>query len=364
MVDINIAGDNFQSKTYSVSVKKQVEPGSNIYNIPVKVKDPKLWWPWDMGVQNLYSADVSINETEAGFQDREKTSFGIRELEMAMNPGWTRDQVENPWTVMINGKRHFMRSASWGGPPDIFFGRSYDEKYRELIRLAKEANINNLRIFNWHPPEIPLFYQLCNEAGITVWQDLIPISGSVGNEPGWKEAVFNEAISVIKQKRNYPCLVLIEGGEEILYTSSDSESESRLQFVNELGEAIRPYTSLHYIPTSPLSDGNGQKLGFKPNESIHAHGLFYSLGRFIMEEYYPTLDYAAIPELAISSCPNVESIKKFIPKEELWPPGPSWGYHWADLNKFRVLNYEVLGDQCCLYLSLYHQCRRHEMGYC
>ena len=345
VVDINIAGDNFQSKTYSVSVKKQAGPGSNIYDIPVEVKDPKLWWPWDLGDQNLYSTDVSISETEAGFQDREKTGFGIRELKMAMNPGWTKDQVENPWTVMINGKRHFMRSGTWGGPPDMFYGRSYDENYRELIRLAKEANINNLRIFNWHPPEIPLFYQLCNEAGITVWQDLVPISGSVIPGQEFKELVFNEAISVLKQKRNYPCLVFLEGAEEILYTSSDSASELNIQFVNELGEALKPYTNLHYIPTSPLSDHNGQKVGFKTNESIHAHRPHYGLGMLLMEEYYPTLDYAAIPELAITSCPNVESIKKFIPEDELWPPGPSWGYHWADLDVLRAHNYEVLGDQ-------------------
>ena len=345
-VDINIVGKNFQSKNYSVSVKKKAEPGSNIYDIPVEIKDPKLWWPWDMGDQNLYYADVSISETEAGFQDREKTSFGIREVKMAMNPGWTKDQVENPWTVMINGKRHFMRSGTWGGPPDMFYGRSYDENYRELIKLAKEANINNLRIFSWHPTEIPLFYQLCDEVGITVWQDLIPISGHpLIRDEEFKEAVFQEAISVLKQRRNNPCLVLIEGAEEILYTHSDSESEFCLQFVTELGKAIKPYTSLHYIPTSPLSDHNGQKLGFKPNETIHAHAPHYGLGRYLIEEYYPRLDYAAIPELAITSCPNVESIKKFIPEDELWPPGPSWGYHWADLDVLRAHNFEVLGDQ-------------------
>ncbi|MFC2113240.1 beta-galactosidase, partial [Bacteroidota bacterium] len=331
--------------TYSASVKRKLEPGSNIFHVPLEIKNPELWWPWDLGEQNLYVVDVSVNDSESGFQDREKTTIGIRELEMAMNPGWTKDQVENPWTVMINGRRHFMRSGTWGGPPDLFYGRSYPQKYKELIRLAKEANMNNLRIFNWHPAEIPLFYELCDEAGITVWQDLVPLSGRIPDTPEWKEAVFNEAISVIKQKRNNPSLVLIEGGEEILYTSSDSMSEQRLRFANELGEVLKPYSKLFYIPTSPLSDHNGQKLGFKTNESIHAHTPHYGVGQYLMEDYYRSLDYAAIPELAITSCPNVESIKKFIPEDELWPPGPSWGYHWADLDILRAHNYEILGEQ-------------------
>jgi beta-mannosidase len=65
----------------------------------------------------------------------------------------------------------------------------------------------------------------------------------------------------------------------------------------------------------------------------------------MMEEYYTGLEYAFVPELAITSCPSVESIKKFIPEGDLWPPGPSWGYHWADLDILRIHNYEILNDQ-------------------
>ena len=39
-----------------------------------------------------------------------------------------------------------------------------------------------------------------------------------------------------------------------------------------------------------------------------------------------------------------ESLKKFIPEDELWPMGPSWAYHWADIDMLINLNYEVFGD--------------------
>ena len=35
---------------------------------------------------------------------------------------------------------------------------------------------------------------------------------------------------------------------------------------------------------------------------------------------------------------------EFIPEDELWPPGPSWGYHWADLDVLQARNYEVFGE--------------------
>lgn len=343
-IDIEVSGKNFESRTYKTNQTVSVSEGTNQFELSLNVDDAKLWWPWDLGDQNLYTAKVTVTEDENTLLDTTETTFGIREVKMTHNPGFTKDQVENPWTVMINGKRHFMRSGTWGGPPDIFMGRAHKSKYMELIRLAKEANFNNLRIFGWHPEEIPYFYELCNEAGITVWQDVLPLASlSLPKDQEFKDAVFAEAIASVKEQRNHPCLVLLEGSEELFMTASDPEHN--LQFVNELGEVIKPYTPLHYIPSSPLSDEVGLNLGFKPNESFHANDLFYGEGEFVMEDYFPSLDYAVIPELAISSCPNIDSIKKFIPEDEIWPPGPSWGHHWTDFDALRTLNFEVLGDQ-------------------
>jgi len=162
-IEIEIEGENFESKTYTVNKDLTVNAGTNNLELSIDIDDAKLWWPWDLGDQNLYTAKVTISEGKEDILDTTTTSFGIREVEMVHNPGFTLEEVENPWTVMINGKRHFMRSGTWGGPPDIFMGRAHPSKYIELIRLAKEANFNNLRIFGWHPEEIPLFYQLCNE---------------------------------------------------------------------------------------------------------------------------------------------------------------------------------------------------------
>ncbi|MEL7121509.1 MAG: sugar-binding domain-containing protein [Bacteroidota bacterium] len=343
IIDIAVQGANFKSEKITKQFTRTIPTGNNNINFTLSIEDPQLWYPWDLGDQNLYKALITITSSNQ-LLDQKETIFGIREIKMEMNPGFTTDQVENPWTVMINGKRHFMRSGTWGGPPDIFMGRAHPHKYKKLIELAKEANLNNLRIFGWHPTEIELFYQLCNEAGITVWQDVLPIASlSLPEEETFKQAVFNEAINVVKQIRNHPCLVILEGGEEIFMTAANRQHN--LNFMLELGESIRPYHHLQYIPASPLSDDVSQSLGFKPNESYHANDLFYGEGEWVMETYFPSLDYAVIPELAISSCPNIESIKKFIPENEIWPPGPSWGHHWADFDVFRTLNYEVLGTQ-------------------
>jgi beta-mannosidase len=339
-----VQGDTFSSSPASVTVACRAEPGETVCTIPLRVENPKLWTTWDLGDQNLYRAEVSVRD-DSGFQDRERQSFAIRKLEMAMNPGWSPEEVEYPWTVMLNGRRHYMRSACWGGPPDMFTGRATEAMYREYIRLAKEANINNLRIFCWHPPEIPLFYRLCDQAGITVWQDFSLSHYLYPRNRETIDKIFDESIDVVKQIRNNPSVIFLSGGEEILYHVSDDDSDFFLQLITELGEAVAPYHAVQWVPTCPLSWPNVQKV-FKPRESIHAHAPHYGAGFTMLEDYYGKLEYAFIPELAITSCPSAESIRKFIPEDEVWPPGPGWGYHWADLDILRIHNYEVFGDQC------------------
>ncbi|MFC1712500.1 sugar-binding domain-containing protein [Candidatus Poribacteria bacterium] len=341
-----ITGKGFEDGPYEAELALPIAAGSNEATLSVHIPDAKLWWPRDLGDPNLYSVDISAFDASDKLSDSIDSTFGIREIRMERNPGFSEEEVHYPWTMMVNGKRLFLRSANWGGPPDIFYGRNSREKYQSLVHLAQEANINNLRIFGWHPPEVDCFYELCDELGITVWQDLIPIA-SVGlpQDEGFRQATYAEAVAVIKELRNHPSLVLLEGGEESFYGTEGLEYNA--DFLLGLGKAIRPYTDLPYVPTSPLNwPPIVHKLGLGgKKDSAHTHTLFYAMGEQLMEDYIPNWDYAVIPEFAISSAPCAESIRRFIPPEEVWPPGLCWGYHWADIDVFRALNYQLFGDE-------------------
>jgi|GEM_PF-1342745 len=329
--------------TSSVARLKANHPITLTWNLP----NAKLWWPWDLGEPNLHQVEVTVLSSAGTVWDNQITRFGIREIRMERNPGYTDDEVKYPWTPVINGKHTFYRSANWGGPPDIFYGRCSPEKYRKLVALAKESNLNNLRIFGWHPTEVDLFYDLCDEHGITVWQDLLPIASiNLPQDKKFRDDTYAEAVACLKTLRRHPSLVMLEGGEESFYGNEGLEYNVR--FIVGLEKVIRPYTNLPYVPTSPLNwPPLLHEMGVgKPKDSGHTHKMFYTIGALMMEEEIPTWDYAAIPEFAVSSAPNVESIRKFIPADEVWPPGPSWGYHWADLDIFRALNFQVLGDEC------------------
>lgn len=341
-VTATIRGKNFASAPISATVSQLLWPGDNTVRFSLNIADAKLWWPWDQGKPNLYLAEVTVGD-ESQIADRSRTTFGIRTVRMEMNPGFTKEEVEYPWTMMVNGRRHYLRSAAWGGPPSILYGRTSIEHYRHLISEAKAANINDLRIFGWHPPEIREFYDLCDEAGITVWQGFPFGNATLPKDPAFVQGALREAESIIKERRNHPSIVLWQGGEEIIHTPEHLEG-SNLSLMFAIGKAIRSLTSTPFVPLTSMSHATGRAAGFKPKENIHAGERFYQLAKLTIEEYYTSLDYAIVPELMVTSAPSVESIKRFIPREELWPPGPSWGYHWADLDVFAVFNLEVFGD--------------------
>lgn len=340
----SVQGKNFESELLGLEFSQVLKPGKQLIKKELRIPEARLWWPWDLGEPNLYLAKVALKDGEEQHDFKEET-FGIREVTMAWNPGFEPGvDVSFPRTTLINGKRYFIRSACWGGPPDIFFGRTSVDEYRKLIRMAKEANMNNIRIFGWHPPEIREFYDICDEMGITVWQDVVPLgTGNLPNDEAFLDGIIDEAVQVIKARRNHPSLIMIEGGEEMFLRSADALFTRN--FLEKLGHTLQQYVNLPYVPDSPLTCETSQKAGYKPKEAVHALKYFYSMGHALMEDWYGKLDYPIVPELAITSVPNVESLKKFIPEEELWPPGLSWGYHWADLDFLRMQNWDTFGDE-------------------
>ncbi|MGL6314343.1 glycoside hydrolase family 2 protein [Vibrio sp. WXL103] len=338
----HLRGKNCETGDYFSETKLTVAPGEHEVTTQIDVDDAKLWWPWDMGDQNLYSLDVFVKQDGTELDVASET-IGLREVTMDFNPGYTRDEAEFPWTFFINGKRHFLRSACWGGQPSFLYGQNSLKKYEKRLEMVREANINNLRIFGWHPPEIPDFYRLCDELGITVWTNFTLATQAYPEDETFINGVLHECVETVKQRRNHPSNIFWMGGEEVFFSGAHEESGNK-KLMEIIGESVAEHTDVPYGLASPLSSESAQNMGFKAHESIHANEHYYQGGAEFMEEYYPALDCCIIPELTAASAPSIDSLKKFIPENELWPMGPSWAYHWADIDILKNLNFEVFND--------------------
>jgi len=105
--------------THTLEEEIILKEGDNKFTAAMTVKDAKLWWPYELGEPFLYDLDIVVYEGETAL-DSKSEKIGIREITMDMNPGFTEDEVELPWTFVIDVNPMFLRSVCWGGQPSFF----------------------------------------------------------------------------------------------------------------------------------------------------------------------------------------------------------------------------------------------------
>lgn len=130
----------FDNVTVNQEVELQANEKREVFFRPteyneLKLNNPKLWWPNNMGDQPLYdlSLSVKVNDTTS---DTDSFRFGIREIEDFWNESGYRG-------FMVNGKKIMLRSAGW--VDDMFLGDT-DEKTKAMVKYAKHMNLNSLRL--------------------------------------------------------------------------------------------------------------------------------------------------------------------------------------------------------------------------
>ena len=312
-VEAQVEGENFSSEAYKESAGCKVEPGKRTVSVQLNIPEPKLWFPWDMGEQNLYRVVISVNEASNSL-DRAAAIFGIREIQMLKNPG---AETKLPWTFSINGKKEFIRGANWTNT-DLLYGRMRREKYEKLIDMAREANMNTFRIHGWHIREKEDFYDICNRKGILVWQEFAFANLDYPQTDQFLAGVREECSEVVKKLRNHPSLVIWCGGNEYNY-ERNLKSITTLESVCKEHDPSRPFT-----PVSDLNRHSNME-GDNHNWSVW-HGLAP------IEEYSKD-ESLFISEFGLQAAPDVDSLRRFIPINCLWPAQGGWEYRFAQMNK-------------------------------
>ncbi|HKK41866.1 MAG TPA: glycoside hydrolase family 2 protein, partial [Bacteroidales bacterium] len=193
-------------QTASVPVK--LEEGLN--NIPVKItiNHPELWWPNGMGEHPVYEFTASLTENDKTI-DEIKTRTGLRTVRLVRD----KDKEGKSFYFEINGIPVFAKGADYV-PTDIFPSRTTPEHYKRLLESAADAHINMLRVWGGGIYESDLFYDLCDELGIMIWQDF---AFAIYQMPGDKEflnSISHEVSENIKRLRNHPSIVLWCGNNE------------------------------------------------------------------------------------------------------------------------------------------------------
>lgn len=335
--DKNTVGDEEQSPNREFVLKVTDEGKTKIYKFPamqiknlfnIFIEEPKLWWPVDMGKPNLYSFTLSL--VEEGIEvDEISGKFGIRELEFEQKPRKTEGGVT--CQMKVNGQPVFLKGANWV-PLDIMTGCIPDSKYEKSIQMAKEANFNCLRIWGGGIYEKDIFYNLCDEKGIMVWQDFMFACSDIPDDyEGFVDLIVPEIEYQVARLRNHPSIIVWCGGNEKTGSfGKDKCRGDRTIYYLVRGIAGHLDYTRPYFPSSPwgYSDvGNAQDSG-----DSHSNSYNVSMGRPGGVEDFRNVLAGFVPsmssEIAVQGSPDVTSLKKYIPEDKLWPINDIYDLHF------------------------------------
>lgn len=222
----------------------------------------------------------------------------------------------------------FIKGANYI-PQDVFLSRVKADDYKQIINAAKDAGINMLRVWGGGVYEKDIFYTLCDEAGIMVWQDFMFACSMYPLSQDFAENVTAEAKEQVRRLRKHPCIALWCGNNEIdvawhnwgwqkEYNLSGKDSTKLWHdyvflFERILKEVVRKYhPTSNYVPTSPLSNW-GTPENFN-HGSMHYWGVWH--GEDAFEEFKNNVP-RFMAEYGFQAFPPYKSIKKYCPSEEL-----------------------------------------------
>jgi len=215
-IHLQLEPKNFEGEPQHYEIEVAVSRGINRYETVITLENPKLWWTWDLGNPNLYKLISKVIVAD-NVSDEKEVVFGIKEVKLI--------QKHDGWTFYLNGRKIFLRGTNYG-PTDQRLAWVTRERIENDARLMREANINAVRI---HAHVNPLAWEVFDEYGILVWQDM-PLQWSY--DKSVKRDALNNARELVYLTENHASVgILCAHNEPFLLPDASSLMRSALAFM-------------------------------------------------------------------------------------------------------------------------------------
>jgi exo-1,4-beta-D-glucosaminidase len=351
---LTISGEltNFDAVDKNITVKATVDNAQISKEIAIKgdqqleitldpsefqeliIQNPRLWWPNGLGDPNMYKLKLQVFEGNT-LLDEQTVDFGIREIETFLNEAGVRG-------YRVNGREVMQKSGGW---VDDLFLRYMPEKDAAQIRYVKEMNMNSIRLEGFWGNNHHL-YDLCDQNGILImvgwscqweWPDYLGLELVISEDydesmsiaestemNGVKlteeeEALLNDYLKhQVKWLRNHPSIYTWAVGSDAM--PGPRLEKMYLETLNEYDDT-RPMLLSAGEFVSEVTGPSGMKM-MGPYEYVPPVYWFEDKGSY-GGAYGFNSETGPGPQI-----PPIESIKKMIPEEYLWPPANDmWNYH-------------------------------------
>lgn len=221
-----------------------------------EIPNPKLWYPHGLGAQPLYTFRVEAIENGSVVDWSEKR-IGLRTLKLVRE----KDKYGESFCHEVNGIRFFAMGSDYI-PEDNILSRITKERTQNLLKHCASCNFNAIRVWGGgHYPD-DFFYDLCDELGLVVFQDMMFACIEVPSDQELYHEIEQEVEDNLKRIRHHACIAIISGNNEMeeegeFFIGENCKAVYFSIFSELIPESISrlcPY--IPYVPSSPSSGGN------------------------------------------------------------------------------------------------------------
>lgn len=322
----------FTAKCKDSEISAEYSFAFNALTVYPYIRQPKLWYPAGSGAADLYDCRIAI--VSGGEIIAEKSfRYGVRKIDVLFGE---KIGADGDFHFVVNGETVRVRGADHT-PIDVYHSKDR-EKTAEVVENIAELNANLVRIWGGGVYENDEFYDLCDEKGIMVWQDVMLACHAYPQTEEFSAAMARECEKTALRIRNHPSIALWCGSNEtdwayVCVGLDPNDDKITRKVIADTLKSFDPYRT--YLPSTPY---------FSREYVKDQGGKFYldldeitEVRKVLPEEHYwwhrndflrfSDQSHRFIAEIGYGGCPAKESAEKFLEGQVDFNNDGQWECH-------------------------------------
>jgi beta-mannosidase len=313
-----------------ISSNLTLKKGKHTYKVPIEIVNPTLWWTHNLGDPYLYHFSFQLIYN-GKIKDEKSIKKGLRTLKLITK----RDAIGKSFYFELNGKPVYAKGANYI-PQNSFQNKVSNQHYKKLLSDVVKTNMNMLRVWGGGIYENDIFYDLCDEKGILIWQDFMFACAMYPGDKDFLTNIKEEATQQVTRLQNHASIALWCGNNENSEGwkrwgwQTDRTKKEKQEIWNDylvvfdtiLPNAVAKFSETDYWQSSPKYGRGNPKYQFEGD--AHDWWVWHDAAPF---DHFLEKVPRFMSEFGFQSFPSFETMKYINQIDEVTFMTDSWKSH-------------------------------------